>query len=184
MTKQSIYLDPALAVAEAYALYYSGKGESLHNSLVQQTVLPGILKGTGEFFASGRGVDTSKAALFQDALQQARANLVRAWKAGVPLAMGTDAGNPTVFHGPSMHRELKLWVEAGIPPAIALQAATLGGARLLHAADRFGAIRKGLDADLLLVDGNPLEDIAATERVSLVVFKGERVRRSGLFDQK
>ena len=41
-----------------------------------------------------------------------------------------------------------------------------------------------MDADLLMVDGNPLQDITATERISLVVFKGERVRRSELFEKK
>jgi len=105
------------------------------------------------------------------------------FRAGVPLVVGTDAGNPLVFPGPSMHHELRLWVQAGIPPAVALQAATANAAKLLGAADKIGAIRPGLDADLLLVDGNPLEDIAATERISLVVFKGERLRRAELFRQ-
>jgi imidazolonepropionase-like amidohydrolase len=67
---------------------------------------------------------------------------------------------------------------------VALEAATANAARLLRAANRIGSIRKGLDADLLLVDGNPLEDIAATERISLVVLKGERIRRGQLFDRK
>ena len=88
-----------------------------------------------------------------------------------------------MFHGSSLHRELQLWVQAGIPAPVALQAATWNGARLLRADTRFGAIRKGLEANLLLVDGNPLEDIAATERISLVVFKGERVHRAALFEQ-
>jgi len=86
-----------------------------------------------------------------------------------------------VFHGPSLHHELKLWVQAGIPAQVALTAATFNGAKLLRAEKRFGSIRKGLEANLLLVDGNPLEDISATERISLVVFKGERIRRSELF---
>jgi imidazolonepropionase-like amidohydrolase len=111
----------------------------------------------------------------------ARANLLRAWKAGVPLAMGTDSGNPLVFPGASMHRELQLWVEAGIPKDVALQAATVNAAKLLREEKRIGAIRKGYDADLLMVDGNPLEDITATQRISLVVFQGERVKRSALF---
>ena len=98
--------------------------------------------------------------------------------------MGSDAGNPLVFHGPSLHRELQLWVQAGIPVTVALQAATVNAAKLLGARERIGAIRQGMDADLLLVDGNPLQDIAATERISLVVFKGERIRRAALFDQK
>jgi imidazolonepropionase-like amidohydrolase len=133
---------------------------------------------------SGRFADPSKAAQFKLALEQARANLLRVWKAGIPLAMGTDAGYPLVFHGPSLHRELQLWVQAGIPAAVALQAATANAAKLLGAGNRIGSIRKGLDADFLLVDGNPLEDIAATERISLVVFKGERLRRAALFDRK
>jgi imidazolonepropionase-like amidohydrolase len=41
-----------------------------------------------------------------------------------------------------------------------------------------------MDANLLLVDGNPLQEVAATERISLVVFKGERIRRAALFEQK
>ena len=114
----------------------------------------------------------------------ARANLLRAWKAGVPLVMGSDAGNPMVFHGPSLHRELQLWVEAGIPVEVALAG---GYGECGEAARRGQAHRRdppGLDADLLLVDGNPLQEIAATERISLVVFKGERIRRAALFDQK
>ena len=65
-----------------------------------------------------------------------------------------------------------------------LVAATRGGKPPRPAANRTGSIRKGMDADLLLVDGNPLEDIAAIERISLVVLKGERIRRGQLFDQK
>src|SRR5207247_5078081 len=85
---------------------------------------------------------------------------------------------------PRIHRELQLWVEAGLAPRVALQAATHNAARLLRADDRIGLIRKGYDASLLLVDGNPLQDIAATERISMVLFKGERVARSELFEEQ
>jgi imidazolonepropionase-like amidohydrolase len=102
----------------------------------------------------------------------------------VLLVTGSDAGNFLVIHGPSVQHEMQLWVRAGVAPAVALQAATLNAARLLKADNRTGSIHSGNDADLLVVDGNPLEDITATERISMVVFKGERVDRSGLFDQK
>ncbi len=184
MARQGVFLNPTLVVAAAYTQFYAGKADVLNNSLVQQVVTAPVLKGTRDFIASGKSVNAARQSLFAGALKQAAENLVRAWKAGVPLAMGTDSGNPLVFHGPSMHEELRLWVNAGIPAAVALQAATSGGAKLLGAADRFGTIRKGLEADLLLVDGNPLEEINATERISLVVFKGERLKRSSLFDQK
>jgi len=183
MVRQGVYLDPTLGVAEAYAQFFAGKADALGNSLVQQVVLGTVLQGTRDFVSSGKGVDAAKAALFQSALERARSNLLRAWKAGVPLVMGTDSGNPLVFPGPSLHRELQLWVQAGIPAQVALMAATANGAKLLRAENRFGTIRKGMDADLLLVDGNPLEDISATERISLVVFKGERIRRAGLFEK-
>jgi imidazolonepropionase-like amidohydrolase len=81
-----------------------------------------------------------------------------------------------------VHRELQLWVEAGIAPADALQAATYNAARLLGASNRIGLIRVGYDASLLLVDGNPLQDISATERISMVMFKGERINRADLFE--
>ncbi len=184
MVRQGTWLDPTLGVAEAYAGYFSGNAGALNRTLVQQAVAGNVLMATREFVAAGRGADTARAAIFQSALEQATANLLRAWKAGVGLVMGTDAGNPMVFPGPALHHELQLWVKAGIPARVALAAATLNGARLLHAESRFGAIRKGLEANLLLVDGNPLEDISATERISLVVFKGERIRRAALFDQK
>jgi imidazolonepropionase-like amidohydrolase/ABC-type multidrug transport system permease subunit len=184
MAREGVYLDPTLAVAEAYALYFGGKPDVLNHSLVQQVVPARLLKGMREFVSSGKGADAAKAELFQHALATARANLLRAWQAGVPLVMGTDSGNPMVFHGPSLHHELQLWVEAGVPVTVALQAATVNAAKLLGAAQRIGAIRPGMDADLLLVDGNPLQEIAATERISLVVFKGERIRRAALFEQK
>jgi imidazolonepropionase-like amidohydrolase len=184
MAEQGVFLDPTLGVAEAYSQFFAGKAEALANSLAQQVLPAALLKSTRDFVASGKATNAERAALFAQALEQGRANLLSAWRAGVPLVMGTDAGNPLVFHGPSVHHELDLWVKAGIPPAVALQAATGNAAKLLGAADRIGTIRKGMEADLLLVDGNPLENITATERISLVVFKGERIRRSELFEQK
>ena len=184
MASQGVYLDPTLGVAEAYAHFFAGRGDALSSSLAQQVVGARILKTTREFVASGKAADAGKAELFRHALEQDTANLLRAWKAGVPLVMGTDSGNPLVFHGASLHHELQLWVRAGIPPMVALQAATVNAAKLLRAEKRVGAIRKGMDADLLMVDGNPLEDVSATERISLVVFQGERIRRAALFEQK
>jgi imidazolonepropionase-like amidohydrolase len=121
---------------------------------------------------------------FPMSLDIGKANLARAYKAGVTLVTGSDAGNLLVFHGPTIQRELQLWKEAGIPAQVSLQAATYNAARLLHAENRIGFIRPGLDADLVIVDGNPLDDIQVAERISMVIFKGERVDRSELFHQK
>jgi imidazolonepropionase-like amidohydrolase len=98
------------------------------------------------------------------------------------VALGTGSGRPLLPHGPAIHREMQLWVEAGVPAEVALRIATSGNARLLGAGDRIGAVRQGLEATLVVVNGNPLRDIAATEQISMVVFRGERVGRAALFD--
>ena len=110
--------------------------------------------------------------------------MLAAGRAGVTLATGTDAGNPLVLHGAGVHREMQLWVQAGLSPSEALQGATYNAARLLGAGDRIGRIQPGYEASLLLVDGNPLEDVSATERISLIMFKGEKGVRSELFERE
>src|SRR5260370_27585856 len=82
-------------------------------------------------------------------------NLKRAQAHGVLLVTGSDAGNPLVVHGPTVQHEMELWVRAGIPPAVALQAATLNAARLLRADNRVRSIRRGKHSDLLVLDRNP-----------------------------
>jgi imidazolonepropionase-like amidohydrolase len=80
-----------------------------------------------------------------------------------------------------VQRELELWVQAGIPPGIALRAATFNAAQVLRAGARIGSIQEGRDATLILVEGNPLEDISSIERITFVLFRGEYVDRSSLF---
>ena len=100
------------------------------------------------------------------------------------LVSGSDGGNFLVMHGPTVQREIELWVAAGIPVEVALQAATLNAAKVLRVDSRIGTIEKGKEASLLIVDGNPLQDVHALSAVSTVFFKGERVVRSELFEQK
>ena len=139
----------------------------LNRSLVQQVV-------PKETLAAAKGakpltnMEIQKAALLQE------------YRSGAMLVVGSGAGQAMVFHGPGIQRELQLWVDAGIPANVALQAATLNGAKELHAESRFGSISKGKDANLMMVDGNPLQDIRALEAISLVMFKGERVERGRL----
>lgn len=111
------------------------------------------------------------------------ANLLKAWRAGVMLVTGSDAGNFLVMHGPTVQHEIELWVAAGVPPEVALQAATANAAKLLRADARIGTVEKGKEATLLIVDGNPLQDVRALSAVSIVLMKGERVIRSELFKQ-
>jgi len=85
-------------------------------------------------------------------------------KAGIPLLAGTDAPNPGTAHGVSIHREMQLLVQAGLTPSEALSAATSVPARAFGLIDR-GRIAPGLRADLLLVKGDPTQDIIATRDI-------------------
>jgi len=94
----------------------------------------------------------------------------------VPLLSGTDAPNPGTAYGVSLHHELELLVWAGLPPLEALKAATSLPAEKFGLDGR-GVIKPGAVADLLLVDGNPLEDIKATRRIISVWKEGWLVDR-------
>lgn len=91
---------------------------------------------------------------------------------GVPLVAGSDAGIATNIPGVSLHDELDLLMAAGFTPYQALQAATRNAARLLDGPEMAGRIAPGARADLLLVDGDPLTDIATLRRPAALVAGG------------
>lgn len=97
--------------------------------------------------------------------------VVRALRdAGAGLLLGTDSGSPFVVAGFSIHEELRLLVEAGLTPFEALRAGTRDAARYLGT--DAGVIAPGRRADLLLVEGDPLEDVANAARIAGVVLRG------------
>jgi imidazolonepropionase-like amidohydrolase len=102
-------------------------------------------------------------------------------KAGVTVLAGTDAGNPGAQYGISMHHEMASLVDAGLTPREALAAATSGPAKAFRLGKR-GQVANGFKADLLLVEGNPLTDIASTRRIVEIWKDGESV--SPLRDQQ
>ncbi len=181
MARQKTAYDPTLSVIEALHDFQTGKTDLLRRSLAQQVGPAELFESTIKAMQARQPGGASPSSLAS--LDIARENLKRAYQHGVTLVTGSDAGNVLVIHGPTVQREVELWVEAGISPTVALQAATLNSALLLRQSDRIGTIEKGKDANLLIVDGNPLQDITAIERISQVVFKGERISRADLFNQ-
>jgi imidazolonepropionase-like amidohydrolase len=95
-------------------------------------------------------------------------------KDGVPICMGGDVG---VFTHGQNWLEMEAMQHAGMPAAQVMIAATSGNARILHLADR-GAVRPGLLADLVVVDGDPTRDVSAVRNVLLVMKDGAIVRRN------
>lgn len=101
-------------------------------------------------------------------------------RAGVPILAGTDCPNPFVYPGFSLHDELGLLVHSGLTPAEALRTATINPARFLGLTDSLGTIASGKVADLVLLDANPLTDIANTKRIRAVIQGGRLFDRSAL----
>lgn len=102
-------------------------------------------------------------------------SFLKAYKAGVKIAMGTDAATPFNCHGNNA-QELELMVNAGMKPRDALVSATARGAELMGWGDRMGQVKLGFWADLILVDGNPLEDVKVLQdkrNIKLVIKGGE-----------
>lgn len=101
-----------------------------------------------------------------------RANLKRVVGAGIPIAMGTDAGNPLTLHGPSVYAEMEAMQAAGMTPMQVLVAATRGGARAMGLEKEIGTLESGKSADLLVVAGDPTADVANLRKVRYVVRGG------------
>jgi imidazolonepropionase-like amidohydrolase len=100
--------------------------------------------------------------------QSHRESFKKALRAGVRIAMGTDAGTPFNRHGENA-QEIVLMVEGGMAPADALVAATSSAAELLDILGETGTVETGKSADLLIVDGDPLTDIAVLTRPAAIV---------------
>jgi imidazolonepropionase-like amidohydrolase len=90
----------------------------------------------------------------------------------VSVMTGTDLGVRDVYPGFSLHNELELLVKAGFSPLEALQSATVKPAKFLGLEKSLGTIEKGKTADLVLLEANPLENIANTKKISAVITKG------------
>src|SRR5204862_6634888 len=94
------------------------------------------------------------------------------YRAGVPLLAGTDAPEPYCPPGFSLHQELELLVESGLPPVAALQAATINNARALKQGEQLGSIEPGKLADLLILDADPTADSRNTRKIAHVLRGG------------
>ena len=158
-------LDPTLAVTSAVLRARDGRPSPLDSGWLEHVPAP---------------VRRSRASALLDVKPEQEPAYERAWskleavllaldQEGIALVPGTDD-----LAGLTLHAELEGWVKAGLAPGRVLQAATLGGARLLGAEAQLGTIAVGKRADLYLVEGDPTADISAIRRGRLVL-KGEAV---------
>lgn len=104
------------------------------------------------------------------------AGLVNAAKAGVPIGFGTDAGSPAVGHE-IVAPELKFMVQIGVvaDPYAALRSATIVAARINRLEQKLGSLEAGKEADVIVIDGNPLLDLDALNRVQMTFIAGKKM---------
>jgi len=100
-------------------------------------------------------------------------NLLKIWNAGIPVVMGTDAGNIGTLHGPSVFREMELMVQAGLTPLQVVKSATVNAAATMRMENDIGEIAAGRLADLVILDADPLANVDNLSKISRVIKDGQ-----------
>lgn len=163
-------IDPTAAWGE---LLGHSTAEPVSNLIPGVTMLPPVLAQR----VNGMGVSTVDTATAHARMRNVLGVLRALHDAGVPLVAGTDEGVP----GLSVYREVELYAHAGIPAIDAVRAATAVPARVMKLDGSVGTIEPGKQADLIVLDGNPLERIENIERVDLVMRRGVLYRSADLW---
>jgi imidazolonepropionase-like amidohydrolase len=177
---------PTLTVYEGYADVFAGRSPAARYPLEcvdrgtrtkLERVLPEAKRAPGlqGLVRSGRA-DTLYASTAR--------NVRRLHDAGIPIAVGTDAGNPGTAHGPSIYREMEALQSSGMSAADVLASATIVAARAMGRAAEVGTIETGKLADLVVLDADPLADIANLRRVRLVMKGGALYGRNELLPRR
>jgi imidazolonepropionase-like amidohydrolase len=150
-----------------------GKPRWADDPLLRETVPPEIIKRRLDVLARApAGANASRAWDLQ--------NTARLKKANVRLALGSDAaGDSNRWIGATAHMELENFVAAGFTPGEAIVAATRTAAEVLRL-NQLGTIASGKSADFIVLDANPLENIANTRRINKIYLRGAEVDRAGL----
>ena len=165
-------LDLTLAVFENMFLARPGvisPGAAAIAARLPAQIRRGLLAGS---LPMSEGTDALYAASWKKTLQLAH----DLWAAGIPIEAGTDG-----MAGFTLHRELELEVQAGIPAAQVLQMATIGAARIMGLDKDRGLIRPGKLADLVLVDGDPLANISDVRKTVLTIKGGAVYEAAALY---
>jgi imidazolonepropionase-like amidohydrolase len=154
-------VDPTLALSEFF---------TATTAKPPATFEPGVNKVAPELAEQLADIEppSERSGLLEKVFEKELAIVGALHRAGIPVVAGTDQTVP----GHSLHREIELYVQAGFTPMEAIQAATIVPARVMGLDKESGTVEKGKRGDLILIDGNPLEDIRNTRNVEYVVTNG------------
>jgi len=165
LKERNVIYIPTLLVGERYREVLSGKQPKL-SPIEKLCGDPEVIATWAEPHRSQNG------SAFRD-LPMAQENLRRVAAAGITIASGSDAGNIGTLHGPSLHRELELMVQAGLSPERALLAATRDAAKVIHPKPELGTLEAGKVADILILSADPLSDIQNLSKIEKVIKGGQ-----------
>lgn len=161
-------LVPTLTVYEGYADVRAGRSPAARYPL--DCVDPATRAKLEVVRPEARATGPSAAATARE--QRMARNLMRLHAAGVPIAMGTDAGNPGTAHGPSVYREMEAMQAAGMSARDVFAAATLVAARAMGLEAETGSLERGKRGDIVVFGADPTSDAANARRVEVVVRNG------------
>jgi imidazolonepropionase-like amidohydrolase len=161
LVQHGTVVDPTLALFEFFSASTAKPAASIE---------PGVLKVAPELQAilADVGPPSPHADIDEKVFAKELAVVGALHKAGVPIVAGTDQTVP----GHSLHREIELYVQAGFTPMEAIQAATIVPARVMGLDKEVGTVEAGKRADVIILDGNPLESIRNIRKVEFVITNG------------
>ncbi len=180
MKAQQVIYIPTLSLDE-YAYIYGQKPEWINNEFFKNSLEPGVY----EMITSEKYQNDLKNApnytLNIKAFETAKQNLLRLFKAGVLIAMGTDSGaTPIRAQGFSEHLELQLMTEAGLTALEAITVATKNAATALRIQQQYGTLEPGKVADLIILNEDPTKDIKNTREIFAIYKDGKEVSKGPL----
>ena len=174
LKSKDILVDPTMAIFEN--MFVSQKGEPSPTYSMIMNRLP-LIDQRG-FYSGGLPKKGEKIALYKDSYTNMLNALYDMYKRGVAIVPGTD-GLPGFLY----HRELELYEKAGIPAVEVLKMATINSAEITGVSDSLGSIEVGKKADLILIDGNPLENISDIRKVEWTIKGGNLFYAEELYDK-
>ena len=149
----------------------------LHDQLLHETAPADVIERVRGSFARRSADQVERSKTTYSGMQRTLAKLT---SAGAVIGFGTDDGAVRDhFYAYTAHRELKLMVQAGMPPAQALAAATRVSADFLRLPD-LGTLDPGKRADFIVLDADPLDDISNTQKISSVYLGGRKLDRDAM----
>ncbi|MEO8763002.1 MAG: amidohydrolase family protein [Ginsengibacter sp.] len=175
MKKNKVMYIPTLSLDE-FAYAFEGSPGWINDPFFKAALEPGVFEMITRESYKDRVRKDPKTPKEKAALQIAMKNVVKLYRAGVLVALGTDSGAmPIRVQGFSEHMEMELYVAAGLTPMEAIKIATQNGTRLLHIDNERGSLQVGKKADFIVLDANPLDNIRNTHAINSVWKNGEKV---------